>query len=274
MVSEGTVEAENAPPQMMSFVVPTDFVELPSKGHFYPEGHALFEQDSIEIRHMTAKDEDILTSRTLLKRGVALDRMLQNIIVNKKLDVKSLLIGDKNALLVAARISGYGAEYNTKVACPVCSATNQYSFDLNSLLDREYNLEEILDEWDVQITQNNTFSFLLPKTNYTVELRLLTGVDENKLSQLGKTKKKHGLGETSLTDYLRAILVSISGDSSPTTLHQFIEHLPAIDARYIRKVYQDLMPSVNMNHSFSCIECSHDDEVEVPFNTDFFWPKQ
>ena len=91
-----------------SFVVPTEFVELPSQGRYYPEGHPLHGEDTIEIRHMTAKEEDILTSRTLLKKGVALDRVLQNVIVNKQISAESMLVGDRNAAIIAMREIGRG----------------------------------------------------------------------------------------------------------------------------------------------------------------------
>ena len=114
-----------------SWSVPTEFVELPSEGLFYPPGHPLHNEKTVEIRFMTAKEEDILTSRSLLKAGVALDRMLQNTLINKSIDVNSLLIGDKNALLVAARRTGYGPEYATSVNCPNCGAQVEHTFDIS-----------------------------------------------------------------------------------------------------------------------------------------------
>ena len=91
-----------------SFVVPTEFVELPSEGRYYPEGHPLHNQETIEIKHMTAREEDLLTSRALLKKGVALERLLDSVIINKNIRAADLLVGDRNAILIAARISGYG----------------------------------------------------------------------------------------------------------------------------------------------------------------------
>jgi hypothetical protein len=114
-----------------SFVVPTEFVELPSQGKFYPEGHPLRGARYIEIKQMTAKEEDILTSRTLLKKGVALDRVISNLIVDKRIDPDSLLVGDRNAIIIATRVSGYGNEYTTKVTCPNCATVQEYNFDLN-----------------------------------------------------------------------------------------------------------------------------------------------
>ena len=130
----GSQHQDTQPPAQtggFSFVVPTEFVELPSQGRFYPQGHPLHGQDSIEIRQMTAKEEDMLTSRTLLKKGVALDRVISSLIVNKAIDPDSLLVGDRNAIIISTRVSGYGNMYETKVSCPACGTTQEYSFDLN-----------------------------------------------------------------------------------------------------------------------------------------------
>ena len=260
---------ENSPPQL-NFVVPTEFIELPSRGEFYPPNHPLHNQKNIEIRHMTAKDEDILTSPTLLKQGVALDRMLQNIIVDSSIKVKELTIGDKNALLVAARLHGYGAQYLTAVNCPSCGSKQDYTFDLNAL--EMYNsFEEEMANYDVTRTANNTFLLPLPKTEYTVELKLLTGHDEEKMNKRAKKRKKFNFMETNTTDQLKAIILSVNGVTDTSTIGQFIQTLPAIDSRYIRKIYQKVTPTINLSHDYTCSECGHEAEMEVPFNTDFFW---
>ena len=136
-------------------------VPLPSKGQFYPPGHPLSDAETVEIKYMTAKEEDILTDRALLKKGVAVDRMLQNIIVNKDIKVDSLLIGDKNAILVKARTTGYGAEYETKVTCPACYQTGQHVFDLDklghndfisALEEEEVDLEKVIADKQAEKT--------------------------------------------------------------------------------------------------------------------------
>ena len=116
----------------LNFVAPTEFVELPSKGLGYASDHPLSGKDVIEIRYMTAKEEDILTSATLLKKGIAVDRFMQNIICDSNINIDDLLIGDKNAILIAARASGYGAEYETQIQCPNCATKAELTFDLSS----------------------------------------------------------------------------------------------------------------------------------------------
>ena len=130
-------DSGDLPPQQtkspLDYISPTELVELPSKGKYYPPNHPLYNKDTVEIRLMTAKDEDVLTSQSLLKKGVALDRFIDGIIKVKGVNSANLLVGDKNAILIAARISGYGPEYNAKVTCPSCGANNKHEFYLDNL---------------------------------------------------------------------------------------------------------------------------------------------
>jgi hypothetical protein len=265
---EATIHPQGESPQL-NFIVPTEFVELPSKGKFYSPSHPLCDQEHVEIRHMTAKDEDILTSKTLLKQGVALDRMLQNIIVDKQIKVKDLLLGDKNSLIVSARTHGYGAEYVTRISCPQCNLTQQYSFDLSGLESTDY--EEEMKKWDVEITPDNTLLLPLPKTQFVVELRFLTGADESRMNAQTKRRKKHNFADTFATDHLRSIVVSVNDITDKEQINKFINSIPAIDSKYIRRVYKNVMPTVDLNHNFVCSNCDYEDDMEVPFNTDFFW---
>jgi len=265
-------ELKQAPtnPASLKFITPTEFVELPSKGHFYNSDHPLYNQDMVEIKHMTTKEEDILTSVALLKKGVALDRMLESLLVDERIKIDNLLLGDKNALIVASRVHGYGALYETSVKCPNCKNLQDYSFDLNLLLPH-FPSAEILAEYNVEKTENNTFLIPLPKTQYTIEVKFLNGFDEKKVSETQEYKKKHNLPETPISDFLRFIIVSVNNITAEGPINEFINSLPALHARYVRTVYEKLIPSLNMEHSFTCPECDHEGALEVPLNADFFW---
>ena len=255
----------------MDFVVPTEFVELPSGGQFYPQDHPLSGENSIEIRFMTAKDEDTLTSKTLLKQGVALDRVLQNLIVDKTINIKDLLIGDKNAIIVASRSSAYGANYETKVTCPACVTTVEQTFDLSEVkLAGPYDLE------DLGVTKNDdgTFSILLPITKVEATVKLMTGHDESKLNILrGKKNKVTKDEDLSMTDQFKQFIVSINGVTDKNQVSSFIENMPANDSRFLRLAYKKIVPNLDMNQDFECESCGYQQEMEVPFTTDFFWPK-
>jgi hypothetical protein len=256
----------------MSFSTPTEIVDLPSQGQYYPNDHPMNGVDSIEIRFMTAKEEDILTSKPLLKKGIAIDRMLQNIIVDKSIKIDNLLIGDKNAIILAARITGYGPEYATKVPCPACANLQSYTFDLYGCKSKLGGVPED-DTSDAEETPNKTFVFTAPKTKAKVEVKLLDGNDEKALTRAAKTKKKHKLPETMLTDQFRTYIVSVNGIDDPAYIGSFIENMPALDSKYIRTKYREFVPNVDMKQIFECDTCGFEDDMEVPLTADFFWPR-
>ena len=263
-------QTEQQPQQPLQFVTPTELVELPSKGKFYPSNHPLHNVETIEIRHMTAKDEDILTSRSLLQKGVAIDKFLQNIVVDRTINIADLLVGDKNAIIVASRVTGYGISYEANVSCPSCNNSSEYNFNLS---------ECSLIPWDTykqteaKLTPDNTFIVHVDKMNVDVEVRLLVSRDEIHLSQISERKRKKKLPESSLTDQLRMLIVSINGNNDVNYIESFIQTMPATDSRKLRTVYQKIVPNVDMSQFFSCSECAFEGEVSVPFGTNFFWPK-
>ena len=172
----------------LDFTCPTEYVDLPSQGKFYAEDHPLHGSDSIEIRFMTAKDEDILTSKSLLKKGVAIDRFLQNIIVDSRVKVQDLLVGDKNALVVASRITGYGSDYQTKVTCPACGTSQDFEFDLEQSTTSAGGLQALAEDLPaiaekVTATEDNTWTVECPKSKVTVELQLMNGHHEKFLAK-------------------------------------------------------------------------------------------
>ena len=252
-----------------SFATPTEFVELPSRGRYYPEGHPLHNQETVEIRYMTAKDEDILTSQSLLKKGLALDRLLQNVIVDKSVTPDNLLSGDKNALIVAARITGYGSDYDTNITCPTCNASFGHEFDLEEITELNHGNPE---EQNVKQTKNNTFMFQLPRSKVNVEIKLLTSADEKKITELSERKKKLNLPQSRLSDQLRAVIVSAEGETEESKLNMLVDNMPAMDARHIRNVYSNISPDINLTHTITCPECGSMNEVNVPLAANFFWP--
>ena len=252
-----------------SFVIPTEFVELPSEGKYYPEGHPLCGETSIEIKQMTAKEEDILTSRTLLKKGVALDRVLASVIVDKSIDPDSLLVGDRNAIIIATRVSGYGNNYSTKVTCPACGEAQEYAFDLNNadFYSGGDNTLGVVDNND------GSFDVVLPKTGVTASFRLLTGYDEKSLMSGSEMDKKQKV-ERNVTRQLSSMLVAANGDTSAQAINYLVDNLPSIDSRHLRLAYRQTAPNIDLTQDFECSACGHEQDMEVPLSADFFWPDQ
>tara|TARA_R110002126_G_scaffold62005_8_gene160057 strand:- start:599 stop:1471 length:873 start_codon:yes stop_codon:yes gene_type:complete len=262
----------------LNFVAPTEFVEIPSLGKFYREGHPLHNMDVVEIKQMTAKEEDILSSKSLLKQGVAVDRFLHSVLVNKSITTESLLVGDKNALIVAARCSGYGNEYATSITCPSCSTLAETSIDLSEAqkLTPGY-IEKEADEPIEGVTgPTNLGNYLitLPMTNAVFEVRLMTGREEKLFTKRVEARRKKKQAEAMMTDQFKIFTISINGVSNVRQMNEFINNLPVRDSRFLRAAYNQLSPALNLKHDFECAECGYEQEVEVPITAQFFWPNQ
>ncbi len=253
-----------------SFIVPTEFVELPSGGAYYASAHPLHGEDTIEIKQMTAKEEDMLTSRTLLKKGVALDRVIQSLIVNKSIDPNSLLVGDKNALIIAARISAYGNEYTTKVTCPACGTVQEYTFDLARVESTPAESDSAYISTD---NTDGTFNTILPKTNLEVTFRLLTGADEKRLLRgIEDDRKNKNVHERGITRQLVNMIVAVNGNTTREAISYLVENIPSIDARHLRTAYKAASPNIDLSQHFECGNCDYENTLEVPLSADFFWP--
>jgi hypothetical protein len=261
----------------LSFVSPTEMVDLPSEGKYYQPGHPLHNETTIEIREMTAKEEDILTSPSLIQKGVVFDKLLKNIIVDARIGQEHLLIGDKSAILVAARISAYGEMYETKATCPNCYTDQDMSFDLRDAgIKGPPDLAEVSDEVGsaVRDTGNGTFIVTLPKSQLDVEIKLINGVDEKKITATRHSRKKRKQHDNTLTTTLKACIVSIAGTDNRQEIEKFIDNMPAQDSRFIRKVMVKVTPNIDLTQEFVCEECDHEQDMEVPITTDFFWPDE
>jgi hypothetical protein len=279
-------QQEAPPPQQtmtsnpdLHFSVPTEFVQLPSKGKYYPPNHLLHNKESVEIKYMTAREEDILASASLIKKGVVFDRLLQSVMIDR-INPDDLLIGDKNAILVASRITGYGTGYDTDVTCPSCSDRGKFSFDLSEARieipnDERLSHNKLMDLPDAEETGNGTHLITLPELkNCKVEIRPLNGHDEKRLASVASAKVRNHIAESAVTDTLKTYIVSVNGNNAPDYISQFVDALPASQARKIRIMYRQYMPKASVEGLYSCANCGHRQELEVPINSNFFWPDE
>lgn len=275
---ESTPEATSPPVAAMdsnifSFVAPTEFVKLPSEGRHYSPDHPLFNQQTIEIKQMTAKEEDILTSMTLLQNGLALERLLDSIIVDKNIRASSLFVGDRNAIVISARVSGYGNIYRTEITCPECVTQQKHNFNLNDAEIRTTTQILSMLPSGINVTDEGLYSVLLPKSQLTIVLRLLTGGDENQLSTAIETNKKQK-SEKLVTTQLAYMISSVNGNSTREAIEYVSNNLPSSDSAFLRSIYKKIIPNVDLNLGFSCENCPHTDNMEVPLTAEFFWPEQ
>ena len=259
--------------QGLSFSMPTEHVELPSGGAFYPERHPLHNQETIEIKYMTAKEEDILTSPSLIKKGLTVERLLRSVIIDKTIDPQHLLVGDRNAIIIASRLTGYGPEYKAQTTCPMCLTQASWEVNLADLKVSSGGVD-CSDGYNVKVGKNvGEYDITVPKTNIIVTVRLLTGRDEFAISERTRKRKKHTQEETNLVTQMKSMIVAVNGGRKDSDVEKLSEFLPAFDSRYIRNAYAKINPNLDMKYPFECQSCDHEDTMEVPLTAEFFWPK-
>jgi hypothetical protein len=243
---------------MAEFKIPTETVTLPSKGLLYPKESPLAKGE-IEMKYMTAKEEDILTNANYLKNGTVIDKLLQALIVTP-IDYSDLLIGDKNAILVAARILGYGKDYS------VTYNGTETIVDLTQLSEK--TVDESLFKAGV-----NEFTFTLPKSENTVTFKLLTHGDEQKIdAEIKGLQKVNPNVSTDLTTRMKYIITSINGDRDQKNIRDFIDtYLLAPDARALRQYYNQISPDIDMKYIPSN-ENYVGEGIDIPIGLNFFWP--
>lgn len=251
--------------QVTESTYPTEVIDLPSKGIFYPEESPL-RSGQIELKYMTAKEEDILTSTNLIQKGIVLDKLMDSLIVTKGVKSADLLIGDLNAVMVASRILGYGKDYKITVSCPVCNKEIEQTVDLT-----QFGVENAPDE-----NTNPQFVITLPISKAEVTLKLLKRGDELAIEKEVASLKKTNSGiESDSTARLRAIIVAVNGNSSSGTIWNFVENMLVRDARYLREEYRKHVPDIDFKFEVEC-DCVTDDTdkktMRLPIGVNFFWP--
>lgn len=244
------------------FAIPTEEVSLPSKGVLYLEENPL-SSGKVEMKYMTAKEEDILTNQNYIQKGVVLDKLLESMIVGK-IDISEILLGDKNALLVATRILGYGKEYTFK----------SYG-DNQQLVDKVVDLtsleeKPLLTETIINVGENN-FKFTLPTTGIDVTYKLLTNKDEKKIEQEIEGHKKLFPNSPSpdLSTRMKYMITSVDNDTTQKTIREFVDKaLIAKDSRALRDEYKRISPDIKMVYKEDGQE-----DVNIPIGISFFWPQ-
>ena len=241
------------------FSLPTETVDLPSKGLLYPEDSPL-SSGKVEMKYMTAKEEDILTNQNYIENGTVIDKLLQSLIVSKDVKVNDLLIGDKNAIMIAARILSYGKDYTVQFK------GEDVVIDL-SLLENKKIDEELLSN------KKNEFTFQLPNTDNILTFRLLTHLDEKNIEREVAGKKKINKdSSTQVTTRLAYVVTSVNGLSEKKDVREFVNnYLLAKDARALREYYSEVSPDINIQHTYTD-EAGREEVFDIPIGIDFFWP--
>ena len=242
----------------------TEMVGLPSKGLLYPESSPL-RKGSVEVKYMTAKEEDILTNQSFIKSGVVIDKLLEALVVSP-INFNDILIGDKNAILVAARVYGYGPHYVFNYTNPGTNEDEEVMIDLSLVEDKEIN-EALITEPGV-----NSFEFELPLSKRKINFKLLTQSDENNI-QLDLKAQRKMKREAELTTRLKHTIISVDGDTDISAIREFIDgELLAVDSRALRNYIKEMSPDVDLTFNFEGEDGTIVNNVQIPIGVGFFWP--
>lgn len=244
------------------FSFPTETVELPSKGLLYPLDNPLSE-GKVEMKYMTAREEDILTNVNLLKQGVAIDRVLQALI-KSPINYDDLLLCDKNAILITARILAYGKDYTFGYNNPNTEQEERITIDLTQFENKKV---------DYSLYQNkNEFTFILPHSKNTLTFKFLTHGDSKKMEAELKGLKKNGLGGE-LTTRLKYQITSVNGDYEQKTIREFVDsYLLSIDSNALRQYIAEITPDLDLKLNFNLSDGTEVKDLSLPFELDFFFP--
>ncbi len=244
---------------------PTEEVTLPSKGLVYPADSPL-SSGTIEMKYMTAKEEDILTNESYIRKGTVVDKLLQSLIVTP-IKYDELVAGDKSAILIAARVLGYGKDYSFRLSNSK-GEEEIFTVDLTEVKDKE------LDENNVPIKGKNEFFFTLPTLDKEISFKLLTHADEKKITaELEGLKKVNKQDSAELTTRLKYMIISVDGKTDRSEIRKFVDNmLLARDARALREHLKNISPDVDLTFD---LEDSYGEKlrgVNVPIGLTFLWP--
>ena len=238
---------------------PSEIIDLPSEAKLYPKEHPC-SNGKIEIKYMTAKEEDILTSQNLIKKGVVIDRLLDSLILTNGVKTDDLLIGDKNAVMVASRVLAYGPEYPCEVTHPTTGAKIQHTFNLADCPFKKVPKD----------ISENSFEITLPISKKKIKFSILTGKEEKLIEKDLQASNKLGSVSPELTTRLRYLIKEVDGDNSQTVINNISVNMLARDSKFLREKIKEFSPDIQMSQE---IEIGGESvTVNIPMTVGFFWP--
>ena len=245
---------------------PTEVLSLPSQGLLYPEDSPL-RSGTIDVKYMTAKEEDILTSTNLIKQGKVIDKLLESVIADPKVKLDDMLVGDKNALMVGTRVLGYGKEYKITLNDPDTNERVEHSVDLTSLKHKEVDIKSL--------DGKSVLEFKLPNSKRVIEFKLLTHADEKAIAKelKGYEKLEELTGvSTGLTTRLKNQIVSVDGKTDQKEIDNFVDNeFLALDTREFRAHYDKINPNIELKFDYTS-QTGNLHTLDIPLGIGFFWP--
>ena len=269
-MAEVNIAQQNSTPREVEkhkFDFPTEIIELPSKGLVYPQGHPLSD-GTCEIKYMTAREEDILANQNLIKKGIVLDKLFESVVVERGLSPNDILIGDKNAILMATRILGYGADYQVEITDPFTLEKQIVVIDLGKVKTKDID--------DNVLNSKNRYTFKLPSNGTEIVFKLLTHGDEQEITReiqaLEKLNKNAGTS-FDVTTRLKYMIVSVDGNEDRGFVNKWVVNsFLAKDTKAFRAYVRELSPDLDMKFQFTSEITGEMEALDIPFGINFFYP--
>lgn len=248
------------------FDFPTEVLDLPSKGKLYPKDNPL-SSGRITIKYMTAKEEDILSSTNLIKKGIVLDKLFESVIVQPDVNADDLVIGDKNAVFLATRILGYGPDYEVEVTDPFTGEKQKVTIDLSAIetKDIDFNL----------LNEDNRYEFELPTSKTKITFKLLTHKDEKDITAEIQALERLAKNKDTASDVstrLKYMITSVNGDTDRGHITKFTKNMLSRDTRTIREYIKTISPDLNLKYDFTSEITGETEALDIPFGISFFYP--
>lgn len=264
-VSRGLTSAQPAQEQnKKSFPFPTEVISLPSKGLVYSEISPL-SKGEITIKLMTAKEEDILTSTNLIRKGTQLDKLLEAVVVEPGVNVNDIVIGDKNAILIASRVLAFGPEYNVTITDPGDGEQSEVTVDLSQI--------KVKDIHEGTLNRKNEYDFVLPKSGVKIKFKILTHGDEVAINKDTEASQKTLKQSNEITTRWRRIITEVEGARDLATINNFVSNqLLAADSKALRKYINEISPDLDLTFDYTYPSTGETEALKIPFGVGFFYP--
>lgn len=263
-----TIQTQPQPTQQTAagFEFPTQVISLPSEGKVYAESNPL-SKGTLEIKYMTAREEDILADRNLINKGIVLQKLLESVVVQPGVNVDDLVIGDINAVYLATRMLGYGAEYDIEVTDPFSGEKQKVTIDLSKLQTKDINLDIL--------NAQNRYELTLPVSKKKLIVKLLTHKDEKDINQeiqaMERLTKGKSVG-TDVTTRFKYMILDIDGNSDRGFINKFVPNMLAGDTKALRNFFKEISPDMNMTFDFVSEVTGDTEALDIPFGISFFYP--
>ena len=247
--------------------IPVELIPLPTRGVIYSPDSTLYKSETLQIKSMTAREEDILASPAFHKDGSTLTHLIQSCLIDKNINCEDLILGDRMALMVGIRVTGYGPEYNASAKCQSCNQKNDFTVDLTGLKIKRLKLQPVEEG-------TNQFLFSLPVTKKKIVFKYITAREERERNiSIKNMQRIMGTSiSNNITSFLENAIISIDGVTDRMKIKHFVMNMPAFDSKALRRFILDNEPGVDMTCHYECSNCGFHNESAMPMTSEFFWP--